>query len=68
MIKKVDAISKVENNPLTCQTNANTNANTNKQFDNVSNNCDYNNQINEDSFYKDNTTHDKKKHQKAYSA
>ena len=44
---------------MNCQTNTNTS--TDKKCDNLSNNGDYNNQINEDSFYKDNTTHYKKK-------
>ena len=40
---------------------SNSNTNTDKKCDNASNNGDCNNQINDDSFKKDNTTHDKKK-------
>ena len=55
----MDAIVNVKNDSMNCQINTNTS--TDKKCDNVSNNGDYNNQINEDSFYKDNTTHYKKK-------
>ena len=40
---------------------SNSNTNTDKKCDNASNNGDCNNQINDDSFKKDNTTYDKKK-------